>query len=53
MVIRDGRPTWFHKKVLMSNAIGRSVFWFCFRIEMKKRRREFQETIEEFKRIGE
>ena len=42
LVIRKGRPTWLHSKILMSNPVGRFIFRFFFRIEMRRRDRRFR-----------
>ena len=48
-VIKNGRPTWFYKKVLKSNPLGRAVFRFFFKIRMKRRNKEFNTMIRNLK----
>ena len=50
IVMKNGRPTWFLRRVLMSNRIGKCVFRFFFRIEMRRRNREFNKSIERFRK---
>lgn len=38
LVMRQGRPTWFYKRVLRSNPLGRYVFFWAFRREHRLRR---------------
>ena len=42
LVIRRGKPTWLHSKILMSNPVGRIVFRFFFRMEMRRRDKRFR-----------
>ena len=48
-VMRNGKPTWFHLNILMSNRLGKYIFRFFYRIELKRRGRERKRMIKEFK----
>ena len=43
LVMKEGRPTWFYKRVLRSNPIGRYVFLWAFRREHRLRRLVLQQ----------
>ena len=49
LVIRNGRPTWLLTRVLNSNKVGRAVFRFFLRIELRRRNKELEITKQQFK----